>query len=39
MDVFDVIVVGGGNAALSAALAARHIVPRVLVSRPGNTFT
>jgi tricarballylate dehydrogenase len=28
---FDVIVVGGGNAALSAALAARHIVPRVLV--------
>ena len=31
MDAFDVIVVGGGNAALSAALAARHVVPRVLV--------
>jgi tricarballylate dehydrogenase len=31
MEPFDVIVVGGGNAALSAALAARHIVPRVLV--------
>ena len=31
MDSFDVIVVGGGNAALSAALAARHLVPRVLV--------
>jgi tricarballylate dehydrogenase len=31
MDRFDVIVVGGGNAAISAALAARHIVPRVLV--------
>jgi tricarballylate dehydrogenase len=28
---YDVIVVGGGNAALSAAMAARHIVPRVLV--------
>ena len=31
MDPFDVIVVGGGNAAISAAFAARHIVPRVLV--------
>ena len=31
VEQFDVIVVGGGNAALSAALAARHIVPRVLV--------
>src|SRR5579862_384549 len=28
---FDVIVVGGGNAALSAAMAARHLVSRVLV--------
>jgi tricarballylate dehydrogenase len=44
MDVYDVIVVGGGNAALCAALAARHIVPRVLVlerapeyMRGGNT--
>ncbi len=31
MDEFDVIVVGGGNAALCAAMAAREIVPRVLV--------
>jgi|SRR5579872_819688 len=31
MDLFDVIVVGGGNAALSAALAARHVAPRVLI--------
>jgi tricarballylate dehydrogenase len=44
MDEFDVIVVGGGNAALCAAMAARHIVPRVLVlerapehMRGGNT--
>jgi tricarballylate dehydrogenase len=28
---FDVIVVGGGNAALSAAMAARHLADRVLV--------
>src|SRR5487761_243913 len=41
---FDVIVVGGGNAALCAGIAARHIVPRVLVlerapqhMRGGNT--
>src|ERR1700732_538435 len=40
----DVIVVGGGNAAMCAALAARHHVPRVLVlerapehMRGGNT--
>jgi tricarballylate dehydrogenase len=44
MDVYDVIVVGGGNAALCAALAARQKVPRVLVlerapehMRGGNT--
>jgi tricarballylate dehydrogenase len=44
MDAYDVIVVGGGNAALCAALAARHIVPSVLVlerapehMRGGNT--
>jgi tricarballylate dehydrogenase len=29
--VLDVIVVGGGNAALCAALTARHLVPRVVV--------
>lgn len=41
---YDVIVVGGGNAALCAALTARHIVPRVLIlerapehMRGGNT--
>jgi len=44
MDVYDVIVVGGGNAAMCAAIAARHIVSRVLVlerapeyMRGGNT--
>ena len=44
MDVYDVIVVGGGNAALCAALAARQKVSRVLVlerapehMRGGNT--
>jgi tricarballylate dehydrogenase len=44
MDMYDVIVVGGGNAAMCAAMAARHIVPRVLVlerapehMRGGNT--
>jgi tricarballylate dehydrogenase len=44
MNDYDVIVVGGGNAALCAAIAARHIVPRVLVlerapehMRGGNT--
>jgi len=31
VNLFDVIVVGGGNAALSAALAARHVAPRVLI--------
>jgi tricarballylate dehydrogenase len=31
VNLFDVLVVGGGNAALSAALAARHVVPRVLI--------
>ncbi len=35
MDSFDVIVVGGGNAALSAALAARRIASRVLVLERG----
>jgi tricarballylate dehydrogenase len=44
MPVYDVIVVGGGNAALCAALSARRIVPRVLLlecapthMRGGNT--
>jgi tricarballylate dehydrogenase len=44
MQEYDVIVIGGGNAALCAALAARHIVARVLVlerapenMRGGNT--
>ena len=41
---YDVIVLGGGNAAMCAAIAARHLVPRVLVlerapehMRGGNT--
>src|SRR6202521_6350285 len=44
MAEYDVIVIGGGNAAMCAALAARHIVSRVLVlerapehMRGGNT--
>jgi len=44
MDGYDVIVVGGGNAALCAAIAARHYVRRVLLlerapkhMRGGNT--
>src|ERR1700720_395267 len=44
MQEYDVIVIGGGNAALCAALAARHVVSRVLVlerapenMRGGNT--
>jgi tricarballylate dehydrogenase len=44
MEEYDVIVIGGGNAALCAAMAARHRVPRVLVleraperMRGGNT--
>jgi tricarballylate dehydrogenase len=44
VDPYDVIVIGGGNAALCAAIAARHLVPRVLVlerapehMRGGNT--
>ena len=44
MNEYDVIVVGGGNAALCAALAARHHAPRVLLlerapdhMRGGNT--
>ncbi len=44
MDAYDVVVVGGGNAALCAALAARERVPRVLLleraplhMRGGNT--
>src|SRR6202165_4099183 len=44
MAEYDVIVIGGGNAALCAALAARHVVSRVLVlerapehMRGGNT--
>ena len=43
-DRYDVIVVGAGNAALCAAMAARHLVPRVLLlerapqhMRGGNT--
>lgn len=42
--IYDVIVIGGGNAALCAALAARHLVPNVLLlerapehMRGGNT--
>src|ERR1700720_675768 len=44
MAEYDVIVIGGGNAALCAAMAARHVVSRVLVlerapehMRGGNT--
>src|SRR5260370_27546961 len=44
MQEYDVIVIGGGNAALFAALAARHVVSRVLLlerapehMRGGNT--
>src|SRR3979490_1155848 len=44
MQGYDVIVIGGGNAAMCAAIAARHIVSRVLVlerapehMRGGNT--
>ncbi len=44
MDEWDVLVIGGGNAGLCAALAARHCVPRVLLLerapeplRGGNT--
>ena len=44
MQEYDVIVIGGGNAALCAALAARHVVSRVLLlerapehMRGGNT--
>ena len=44
MAEYDVIVIGGGNAALCAALAARHVVSRVLLlerapvhMRGGNT--
>lgn len=44
MDQYDVIIIGGGNAALCAAIAARHVVSRVLVlerapehMRGGNT--
>ena len=44
MEQYDVIVVGGGNAGLCAALAARHVISRVLVlerapehMRGGNT--
>jgi tricarballylate dehydrogenase len=44
MEEYDVIVIGGGNAAMCAALAARRAVPRVLVlerapqhMRGGNT--
>src|SRR3984957_20767126 len=44
MEQYDVIIIGGGNAALCAAIAARHVVSRVLVlerspehMRGGNT--
>jgi tricarballylate dehydrogenase len=44
MNEYDVVVIGGGNAGLCAAMAARHLVPRVLLlerapehMRGGNT--
>lgn len=44
MEAYDVIVIGGGNAAMCAAIAARHVATRVLVlerapehMRGGNT--